>query len=294
MRFRRFIFWIFVGFFIVASIIAILFAEGLRLNLKSLKFIKTGGIFIKTSQSGAKIYVNDKFIEKTTGLLNYSRLVSGLIPGHYNIFVYKEGYYPWNKTIEVKNGLVVEINHILLFPLNLQKVKIAQLTAQTMSDFAVKNETIEIRNVDTKTIKTYDFGGKLISSVKFKVATSSGEIISPDEIKKVYVSENKIWIDYLKDEKEEPIKKPGEPEVVSEYEAPIKFFNWLNDSQHIIWFANSELGVTERDDRGGKRNTIKFYLNIASPVYFDRENSDFYFFESDGKKEILYKINLGI
>lgn len=284
----------FVGFFVIASIAVALFAQGWRFDLKSLKFVKIGGIFIKTSQPGAKIYVNNKFIEETAGILNYSRLVSGLIPDRYSVFIYKEGYYPWNKTLEIKSGLVAEINNLLLFPLSLQKVKIAKIAPQTISDFAVKNERVEIRNLNAKTIKTYDFNGNLVSSVKFKVATSSAEIISPDQIKKLYTSNNKIWIEYLKDEKEEPTKKAGETDLVSEYEPPIKFFDWISNSEHIVWFANNELSIAERDDRGGKRNTIKFYLDVNSPVYFDRENSDFYFFENNGKKEILYKINLGI
>ena len=270
-RFRRFIFWVFAAFFIIASIIISFLAQGYGFDFNFFRIVKTGGIFIKTSQSGAKIYINDKFIKETEGLLNYSRLVSGLVPGRYNVFVYKEGYYPWNKTIEVKSGLVAEIDYLLLFPLKFQKVKVAD---------------------------------ELISNVKFsaqdgpasgwKVATSSAEIISPDKNKKLYISNNKILIEYLKDEKEEPVKKIGETELISEYEPPIKFLDWLGDSEHIVWFSNNELSIAERDNYGGKRNIIKFYLNIASPVYFDRENSDFYFFENAGKKEILYKINLGV
>jgi len=287
-KFRRFIFLIFTIFFVVSSIIVILFAQGYRFDFNSLKIVKTGGIFIKTSADGAKIYINDKYVESTSGILNYSALISGLAPKNYNVFVYKENYYPWNKTVEVKNGMVTELNSIILFPLELKKTKIVELPSQVISEFAINNSTIEIKNNKTKIINVYNLSdGKLLSSEKFKIATSSEEIISPDKNKKLYILNNQIWIDYLNGTKKEPVKNAGEKELIAAYVPPINFFDWFNDSEHLIWSNNNELIVAELDNRGGKRNSIKFYLNIDSPVFWDRGNSDFYFFE----KNILYKIN---
>jgi len=288
-KFRRFIFLIFIVFFVVSSIIVILFAQGYRFNFNPLKIVKTGGIFIKTSTGGAKIYINDEYVESTSGILSHSTLISGLTPKNYNIFIYKENYYPWNKIIEVKNGIVAELNNIILFPLELKKIKIAELPSQVISEFAVNNSAIEIKNNKTKIINIYNLtDGKLLSSEKFKIATSSEEIISPDKNKKLYILNNQIWIDYLNGTKKE---------LLATYEPPIIFFDWFNDSEHLIWFANNDLTIAELDNRGGKRNSIKFYIIIDSPVFWDRANSDFYFFEktlpaqTGTEKNILYKIN---
>ncbi len=292
-RFRRFIFLIFIVFFVVSSIIVILFAQGYRFDFNSLKIVKTGGIFIKTSTDGAKIYINDKYIESTSGILSHSTLISGLAPKNYNVFVYKENYYPWNKTVEVKDEMVTELNSIILFPLELKKIKIAELPSQVISEFAINNSTIEIKNDKTKIINVYNLiDGKLLSSEKFsakggpasgwKTSTSSEEIISPDKNKKLYILNNQIWIDYLNGTKKE---------LFATYESPVNFFDWFNDSEHLIWFADGELTVAELDNRGGKRNSVKFYLNIESPVFWDRNNSDFYFFEKTTGKNTLYKIN---
>ncbi|MDO8574680.1 MAG: PEGA domain-containing protein [bacterium] len=291
-RFRRFIFWIFVILFIAASIIIILFAQGWRFDFDSFKLAKTGGIFIKTTVSGAKIYVNDKYTGSTAGLLNYTKLVDDLTPKNYNLFIHKEGYYPWNKMVEVKNGLVTELFSVTLFPLNIKKVKIAQLPAQKISDFKIIDETIKIIN-DKKigTANIYDFEGQLISSEKFKISTST-ELISPDKNKKLYTASNQIWIDYLNDIKEEPSKKAGEKEIIATSESPILFLDWLKDSEHVIWFSLGELTIAERDNRGGKRNSVKFYLNINPPLFWDIKNSDLYFFETDKEKSTLYKINI--
>jgi len=291
-KFRRFVFLIFTIFFIVCSIIVVLFAQGYRFNFNSLKIVKTGGIFIKTSTDGAKIYINDEYVESTSGILNYNALISGLIPKNYNVFVYKENYYPWNKTVEVKNGMVAELNSIVLFPLELKKIKIVELPSQVISEFAINNSTIEVKNDKTKIINVYNLSdGELLSSEKFKKATSSEGIISPDKNKKLYILNNQLWIDYLNDTKKEPIKNAGEKELIVAYELSINFFDWFNDSERLIWFTNGELTVAELDNRGGKRNSVKFYLNIDSPVFWDRNNSDFYFFENTAGKNILYKIS---
>jgi len=290
-RLRHFIFLIFTIFFVVSSIIAILFADGYSFDFNSLKIVKTGGIFIKTSTDGAKIYINDKYVESTSGILSHSVLISGLTPKNYNVFVYKENYYPWNKTVEVKNGIVTELNNIILFSLELKKIKIVELPGQVISEFAINNSTIEVKNNKTKIINVFNLiDGKLLSSEKFKKATSSEEIISPDKNKKLYVLNDQIWIDYLSDIKKDPVKSAWEKELIAVYKPPIDFFDWFNDSEHLIWFANDELTIAELDNRGGKRNSIKFYLNIDLPVFWDRDNSDFYFFQ----KNILYKIDFKV
>ncbi len=291
-RFRRFIFWVFVVFFVAASAVALLFAQGWRLDFNSLKFLKTGGIFIETSTSGAKIYVNDKYLESTAGILSYSRLVDGLIPHSYNIFVYKDGFFPWNKNVEVKDGMVIESKNIILFPLELDKIKVAILPAQTISKFSVKDNIVETINEKLKTSKTYDFDGKLLSSKKYAAATTTTEVVSPDGEKKLYAEKGQLLIDYLKDVKNEPAKSAGETDIVADYEFLPAFYGWLYDSEHVAWFSNDELTIAERDNRGGKRNSVKFYLNIDSPVFFESDHSDFYFFEKTGKESVLYKVNI--
>lgn len=287
-RFRRFIFWVFVSLFIIASIIIILFAQGWRFDFDSFRAVKTGGIFIKTTVTGAKIYVNDKYTGSTAGILNYTKLIDDLTPKNYNLFIHKEGYYPWNKTIEVKNGLVTELVFVTLFPLDIKKIKITELPAQKILAFDVSDKTIKIVNNKKTGIKVYDTSGQFISSEKIEVTTSI--LVSPDRNKKLYTVGNQIWVDYLNDVKEEPAKKAGEKEIIVASESPILFLDWLKDSEHIIWFSGGELTIAERDNRGGKRNSVKFYLNISPPIFWDSNNSNLYFFESSGEKSILYKI----
>ncbi|HEY4495712.1 MAG TPA: PEGA domain-containing protein, partial [Candidatus Paceibacterota bacterium] len=241
-RFRRVIFFIFVCFFIAASVIVVFFAQGYRIDFKSLTFVKTGGIFVETSINDAKIYVDDKYIESTNGILNHNTLIEGLTPKAYNVFIYKENYYPWNKVVEVKSGTVVGLNNVILFPLIPEKSKIIDLPVQTISEFFVEKNTVKIKNNNVKTATVYNLNdGKLLSKEKFIMATSVKEFISPDENKKLEVIGDQLWLAYLKDMNKDPIKKAGDKELIATYETPVKFFNWLNDSEHIIWFADGAL-----------------------------------------------------
>ena len=133
--------------------------------------------------------------------------------------------------------------------------------------------------------------GKLLSNEKMKTATSSAESISPDENKKLYLSSGQLWVKYFNDEKKDPIKTAGDKELITLFESPVKLFDWFSNSEHLLWFNGNELTISELDNRGGKRNSVKFYLNIDSPVYWDRNKSEFYFFEKAANKSILYKIN---
>ena len=279
-RNRRFIFLIFVVFFVAVSAGVVLFAQGYRFDFDSLKVVKTGGIFISTSVDGAKIYINDEYIGATNGILKYNTLISGLTPKNYNIFIYKENYYPWNKVVEIKDGMAIEFNNIILFPLELKKEKVLEAPSQIFSEFAVNDGKLEIKNVKTKTVKTYNLtDGKLLTTEKFVSATSTNEIISPDKNKKLQLSDNELWV---------------EKDLIADFESPVNFFDWFNDSEYLIWLSDNELTIAELDNRGGKRNSVKYYLEIDSPVFWDRTNSIFYFFEKTPKTDILYKINLKV
>ncbi|MFH1346931.1 MAG: PEGA domain-containing protein, partial [Spirochaetota bacterium] len=260
-------------FFVATSAGIALFAQGYRFDFNSLQVVKTGGVFINTSIDGAKIYINDKYIGTTSGILKYTTLVGGLTPKNYNIFIYKENYYPWNKVIEIKNGMVVELNNIILFPLELKKVEVVEIPSQVFSEFAINGGKLEIKNTKTKTVKIYDLkNGELLTKENFKPATTTNEIISPDKNKQLYLSGNKLWVD---------------KDLIADFGSTVDFFDWFNDSDHLLWLNNNELTIAELDNRGGKRNSVKYYLNIDSPVFWDRNNSVFYFFDETLEKDVL-------
>ena len=106
---------LFLFFIITPS--AILYSQGYRLNLKTRRIAKTGGLFLKIVPSSVKIYVNGKLKDKTSLLFN-SCLIENLYPRNYQVQAKKDGYYPWQKNIEVKEKQVTEFKNIALIPKN--------------------------------------------------------------------------------------------------------------------------------------------------------------------------------
>jgi dipeptidyl aminopeptidase/acylaminoacyl peptidase len=65
-----------------------------------------------------EIYIDGKLTKKTDFFFG-SALVENLLPKKYQIRIEKEGYLPWEKTLEIKEREVNEVKNIVLFPKDL-------------------------------------------------------------------------------------------------------------------------------------------------------------------------------
>lgn len=95
---------------IVVTTIAVLLASGYRLTRENGKtFVEGTGVMVFTSRpDGARVYVNNHLTTATDNTIN-------LQPGEYDVKIEKDGYFPWNKKLVVKQGEVSQAN-ALLFP----------------------------------------------------------------------------------------------------------------------------------------------------------------------------------
>lgn len=125
---RRLVFYIFIVIFLLATPPTIFYAMGYSFDWQKKVLVKTGGLYLKSSPADAKIILDDKN-NKTT-----PRLISRLLPKTYKISVEKNGYFSWEKNLEVRPQLVVEARNILLFPKNIFPEKVAT-TSLTIADF---------------------------------------------------------------------------------------------------------------------------------------------------------------
>lgn len=112
---RTILFLILLFTFIILAFSLILIAQGYRIDLAKKKIVKTGGIFITTKQSEVNVFLNGK-LKKNIGQVFKSAFLQNLHPRVYNVALKKEGYFPLEKNLEVKEGIVTEINNIYLFP----------------------------------------------------------------------------------------------------------------------------------------------------------------------------------
>src|SRR3989344_5300806 len=89
--------------------IAIFFAKGYSISTKERRIVGTGIVTISSEPDSASVYLDGHLTTATNAT------ISSLSPKTYFVKVIKEGFIPWEKQIEVKEGLVTELK-LTLFP----------------------------------------------------------------------------------------------------------------------------------------------------------------------------------
>ncbi len=112
---RQKIFYLMALLFAVVAPLALLYSRGYVLDFGRREFVSTGGIFVKTSQAGARVLIDSERSGQTS-LISYGALVTNLLPRRYAIRVEKEGYRPWQKVARVSDQEVLEFRNIFLPP----------------------------------------------------------------------------------------------------------------------------------------------------------------------------------
>ena len=115
---RNIIFILTLGLFFVIAPLILLYSQGIRIEFgrhppTTPRILRTGGLYLNVLQKSAEIYL-DGTLEKKTSILSNSALIRNLLPKKYKIEVKKPGYFSWQKTLEIKEGEVVEAKNILL------------------------------------------------------------------------------------------------------------------------------------------------------------------------------------
>lgn len=110
---RRKIFYAMVAFFAIVAPLTLLYSQGYIFDLKSRGFISTGGVFVKTSQTGVRVSV-DSQLSMETSFISRGALITNLLPRRYTVRAEKDGYQPWAKTIRVASEEVIEFRNVIL------------------------------------------------------------------------------------------------------------------------------------------------------------------------------------
>jgi len=125
-KFRDCLFYLFIIFFVIGTLLLSLYASGHKFNLSwPLKFnrliIKTGMIAVDTVPGGAIVYLNDKPQSNLSlnpfkkEYLNTAAKVKNVLPGEYDLRLERAGYWPFQKKIFVYSGQTTFAEDINLF-----------------------------------------------------------------------------------------------------------------------------------------------------------------------------------
>jgi len=102
--------FIILSVLILVTIAVVLYGKGYRLNFEKGKpdFSGTGLLVATSIPDGAQVFINDHLTTATDNTIN-------LAPKSYKVKIVKEGYFPWEKNLVIKNEVVTKAD-ALLFP----------------------------------------------------------------------------------------------------------------------------------------------------------------------------------
>jgi len=116
-------------FLVLATIFAILYARGYRLLVSkgSPTVSKTGILNVTSAPNSAQVYIDGHLTGTTASTIN-------LPPNKYTVKVTKDGYYDWQKDVQIQTEVVTSID-ALLFP--------NSPTLQSISTFGVEQALVD-------------------------------------------------------------------------------------------------------------------------------------------------------
>jgi len=133
---RTILFFICVFLFVLTAPAAIFYSQGYRFDFETQKIVQTGGLYLKVTPRSAQVYINGK-LKNTTSIFTNASLIENLMPKNYDVEISKNGYYPWRKTLEVRERRVTEAKNIVLFPQDIDfattSFALPQMTANATS-----------------------------------------------------------------------------------------------------------------------------------------------------------------
>ena len=245
---RTILFWLSIVAFFVLIGPVLIYSSGYRLG-SGWSLVKTGGIYIKGTRSRALITVGGA--KKYTTYISKSALIKNVSPGFHKTTASLEGYFDWEKNLEVTPGMVTS-REALLVPKVITGKIIGTTTPETRTPYLKKN-----------ILYTYDDTGKpkqLYAGVKkfwftrggFLILGTDGEFYKNGEA--YQIPEN--WGDKAK-----AILEGKKTSIITEDGARIVYWDdsgidsyWIYDINKMPQWENPETG----------QNGIDRYLHIYS------------------------------
>jgi len=153
--------------FLLIAPLALFYSQGYRFDFDEKKFVGTGGLYIRVSNTSAEIYLNGKFIRKT-GFLSNTALIKNLLPKKHDVEIRKTDFWSWEKSLSIEEKKVTKIENVLL----IRKDIPFSVLAQDLEDFLVSEDRKKILLKETTEEENWFLEELLLESgVKRKILT---------------------------------------------------------------------------------------------------------------------------
>jgi hypothetical protein len=156
---RTILFFLLVIAFAIVTPIVIFYSQGYRFDLENNKIVKTGGILIRSyPKNNLSLYLDDKLAPVK------KMFFDNITPEEHTIIIEKEGYFTFEKAIEVEEKLITEL-HVVLFPENKEKEILLENVSEIYSipnnKFIIKQDnafySLDTKNYEVELITEDDF-----------------------------------------------------------------------------------------------------------------------------------------
>ena len=178
---RTILFSVCLILFICLAPTIVLYSQGYRIDFTSKKLTQTGGLFLKIEPKQTEIFIDDK-LKKKTDFFFGSALIENLLPKKYKIQIKKDGYYSWQKDLEIKEKEVTEVKNIILIPespnfhILTNRVKEFWFTPDGKNIILKEYTLSPINNKNSWSLKLYNLENSLKSHLISEEDISSGEV----------------------------------------------------------------------------------------------------------------------
>jgi hypothetical protein len=272
-RTRRILFWLAAMVFVVASWVAIRYAQGYAYDFASGSFVRTGAI-AATVNTDAIFSIDDKNIGKTSFLGNRVGK-EGLVPGTYDIRLTRDGYSAWRKSVQVEQGKLTDFPNVVLLPTDDESLLQLKIEAsESLHEARTLRDATPTPMPSPKPLKTPkpapirvqmgDFALEGTTLLDARTASSSviaeqvlGFALADNQNRLLWWTRNELWVLWLQNTDTQPYRAEGERQAITRFSVPIVRAAWFRDLEHIVAdLGNQSYRVIETDARGGT-NIIK-------------------------------------
>jgi len=302
-RTRTILFFICVFLVVLISPLVVFYCQGYRFDFQTNKVTKTGGIFLDVNPKQVEIYIDGELVKRTDSFFG-SVLIDNLLPKKYKVEVKKDGYFLWEKALEVKEKGVTEVKNIILFSQN-QKFTSLSKTVESFW-FSPDGKKIILKESDGKNwaLKLYDLDKKVKSHLVSETDISTKGV---DLINLEFSADSKeIYLDVGTKEQEKNFSLRLDkasptlvPRTIAEEKIPIENVVTYQKFNNEIYYLDSSGYVFRTDSYrnfGVKINEIPFSvqqeteykIKKLSDSIFLQEGQTLYLFNPELKSFVKF------
>lgn len=148
--------------FLIAGTGLVFYAQGWRLNWKTLTPTRVGGIYIRSFPAEAQITLDGKEIKNRSGLIQTGTFIGNLFPKSYRLTLAMPDFKTIERNVVVKPSLVTELNNLVLVPIG---AKIAATSTDNFwpsTDFSPLLKKLKLKTASAKTFPDPESSNQII------------------------------------------------------------------------------------------------------------------------------------